>query len=121
MTDSPQPETPPSDRPVAVFDSPWLWFGIFGIGAILALFLTMPKFSWRQPQIERQFQARERAGQAISATGGPREISRDGHSMITLRPLVYLLASLIFLASCVFWLRRFFRTRLRNGNDSPTA
>ncbi|HEY6565225.1 MAG TPA: hypothetical protein VIY86_12045, partial [Pirellulaceae bacterium] len=86
-------ETPPStERPTPVTDSPWLWLGVFLMGAMLALVLSQPKFQWRQPQIERQFQARERSGQAVSQGGGPRELSQTGNPMISLRPLLLLIA-----------------------------
>ena len=91
-------------------DSPWLWLGIFIVGALAALVLTAPKFSWRQPQIERQFQARERSGHAVSAAGGYAPLSTTS-TMLTLRPLLLFFASALVLSTIAFWIHRFLRMR----------
>lgn len=89
-------------------DSPWLWLAIFVIGALAALYLTMPKYRWRQPQIERQFQARERSGHAVSADGGFSPLSSTNSTMLTLRPLFIFFVAALFLLTMVFWGRRLF-------------
>ncbi len=108
VPDSAEPSSPPSGRAT---DSPWFWLGIFLTGALVALVLTEPKFRWRQPQLERQFQARERSGQAVSAYGGPRELSQTGQMMLTLRPLVYFLVALLAGSTISFWFARWHRAR----------
>lgn len=106
--DSPESRSPQSGRAT---DSPWFWLGIFLAGALVALMLTEPKFRWRQPQLERQFQARERSGQAVSAYGGPRELSQTGQTMLTLRPLIYFLTALLAGSTLSFWIARWHRVR----------
>lgn len=106
---------PSSNHPTAeqttsrVTDSPLFWLPIFLVGALVALLLTGPKYSWRQPQIERQFQARERSGQAVSAAGGYSPLSTENNAMLTLRPLVWLFTVLLLVATALFWLRRIVR------------
>jgi hypothetical protein len=102
------PKRPPqTPKPSATgTDSPWLWLAVFLVGGIVALFLTAPKYSWRQPQIEREYQARERAGVAISAHDGPAPLSRSGNPMFTLRPLLWLLLVALMISTLAFWAYR---------------
>ncbi len=100
-------ESPPG-RPT---DSPWLWLAIFLAGALVALVLTAPRFSWRQPQIERQFQARERSGHAVSANGGFSPLSTTNHPMLTLRPLLIFFTVALFATTFWFWWNRFAHLR----------
>ncbi len=94
-------------------DSIWFWIPIFIVGALVALLLTQPKYSWRQPQIERQFQARERAGQSVSAHGGYAPLSTPGNSMLTLRPLLIFFSLVLFVLTLCFWLNRLARLQHR--------
>jgi len=84
-------------------DSPLFWLPVFLVGALLALLLTSPKYSWRQPQIERTYQARELSGHAVSASGGPGEISHSGEAKLTLRPLFLFFGVALFLTTVGFW------------------
>ena len=95
-----------SEAPGPPTDSPWFWLVIFLVGGIVALFLTAPKYSWRQPQLERQYQARERQGVTISTHEGPQPLSQTGNPMLTLRPLVRMLAIALILSTIVFWVLR---------------
>lgn len=96
----PKPASAPNVSPT---DSPWLWLAIFLVGGIVALFLTAPKYSWRQPQIEREYQARERSGTTISAHDGPAPLSQTGNPMLTLRPLLNMLAIALVICTLAFW------------------
>ncbi len=106
-----EPRTPEAESRVT--DSLWFWAPIFIVGAMVALLLTQPKYSWRQPQIERQFQARERAGQSISAHGGYSRLSTTGNAMLTLRPLLIFFSISLFILTFCFWLSRLARLRHR--------
>jgi hypothetical protein len=96
-----QPERPPSS------ESPWFWASLFLTFALLALVLAGPKFRWRQPQIERQFQARERSGLSVSARGGPGPLSTTGKPMLSLRPLFVVLELLLAVTWSVWLWQRF--------------
>ncbi len=48
-----------------ISDSPWFWAYVFATGAVVALLLGTTRLNGRQEQIERQFLARQRAGQVI--------------------------------------------------------
>lgn len=108
-----------------VTDSVWLWIAVFSFGALGALTLSIPKYRWRQAQLEHQYEARVASGQATDVfakgtEGGtegtlsdPRsETDPDGtprpnqSQRISLRPLFLLLSLAIFLATGVFWYRR---------------
>lgn len=100
-------DQPPTREPVT--DSPWFWLLLFLCGALIALMLTGPKFSWRQPQIERQYQAREIAGQTVAAAEKDRPLSTPGHPMLSLRPLTLALAAALVVSTILFWMTRFRR------------
>ena len=69
--------------------------------------LALPKFRERQSQIERQFQARERSGHVVSAGDGYSPLSTTSKTMLTLKPLVFVLCIALFATTLFFWLRRF--------------
>jgi hypothetical protein len=88
-------------------DSPWFWLGLFLSGALVALLLTYPKYSWRQVQLEKQYQARVNSGYATEIfpseeSKGPAQLSKQ-NLRIPLRPLVYTLAAGVLLVSTLFW------------------
>lgn len=58
-----------------ISDSPWFWAYVFATGAVVALLLGTTRLNGRQEQIERQFLARQRAGQVI----GPAPTTASGH------------------------------------------
>ena len=102
------------DEPAAstpVTDSPWFWLVVFLCGALVALVLAGPKFSWRQPQIERQYQARQNAGQTVSTAEADRPLSTPGNPMLTLRPLLVGLVVALVISTILFWIARFKRQR----------
>lgn len=109
----PPPSNPSAGRPT---DSAWFWLAFFLVGAIVALFLTAPKYSWRQPQIEREYQARERSGLAISPPEGPTPLSQTGSPMLTLRPLLVIFTLALIVSTLVFWIRRLRHLSRRDMN-----
>ena len=94
-------------------DSPWFWLSMFLCFALVVLTTVGPKYLARQPQIERQYQARERSGQAVTSAEGPQPLSQPDRLIIPLRPLQWLLAALLVLATVGFWYDRW-RRRSRN-------
>ncbi len=93
-------------QPEPLTDSPWFWLIVFLCGGLAALVLTVPKYSWRQPQIERQYQAREISGQTVSPADGRQPLSTTGNPMLTLRPLFALFAAALIISMILYWLSR---------------
>ena len=93
--------TPADDRP-SVADSPWLWIAVFVCGALIALTLITPKFQRRQLQLERQYEARQAAGQSVRGEDAGRA-TLSGRLIITLKPLFYLLVLALLVLTIVFW------------------
>ena len=90
-------------------DSPWFWAYLFGAAGMVALFLASPRYVDRQPQIERQYLARQNGGQAITGAEGPVEPSTSSNMIITLRPLYVTCAALLTFAWVGLWYQRFRR------------
>lgn len=95
-------------------ESPWFWISLFCMGALLALILMQSKYAWRQPELERQYQARQESGHSV--TGRLEVVDRhaQGQTVVSLRPLT-IAASLGLLVSWMMWLRQ----RLQVRASSP--
>ena len=93
--------TPADDRP-SVADSPWLWIAIFVCGALTALTLMSSKFQRRQLQLERQYEARQAAGQSVRDKDAG-QLTQSGQLIITLKPLFYFLVFVLLVLTIVFW------------------
>ena len=88
-------------------DSPWFWAYLFGAAGLVALFLAGPRYIDRQPQIERQFLARQHGGQAVAGANGPVAPSTSDRMIISLRPL-YAACTIVFVVAWLgLWWRRF--------------
>ena len=109
----PTPSVPARTGRPAPHESPWFWASVFLTGALVALCLAGPRFDWRQPQIERQYQARQRSGHSVSPAAGPTPYSRPGRFLVSLKPLYWILSLLLLLTWSV-WMWQ----RLRPG-DRP--
>ena len=96
-----------SSARVPITDSPWFWAYLFGTAAVVALMLAGPRYSQRQPQLERQFAARQRGGQAIAGPNGSVPPSTSEQMIISLRPLYILLIMLLSVGWIGFYYRRF--------------
>lgn len=94
-------------------DSPWFWLIVFLCGALVALVLTEPKYRWRQPQLERQYQAREISGQTVAPASGRRPLSTTGHPQLTLRPLMIFLVVTLAFVTMLYWADRTLRRNRR--------
>jgi hypothetical protein len=84
-------------------DSPWFWVYLFSTAALIALALIGPKFGSRQAQIEREFQGRQRTAQNLNGQEPSGELSTEGQTLITLRPLFLGLATVTIGAWFLFW------------------
>lgn len=82
----------------AMTDSPWYWIYLFCTAGLIALVLAEPRFSARQAQIERNYQARQRAVQRVAGREAVTPLSTPSDTSITLRPLYVLLGLLLAVA-----------------------
>ncbi len=114
QVNSPEQEPSQDDGAGPLTDSPWFWGYLFATAALVALFLTGPKYRVRQPQLERQFSARQSGGQAIAGADGPVAPSTSDDMIISLYPLYITLALVLGIAWFGLWYHRY-RVR-RPGN-----
>ena len=105
----PPPNLPPPNS-ARLADSPWFWAYLFGVGALIALALMLPKFNARQSQIEREYQGRTRAAQNLNQQQPNMPMSTPGSTLVTLAPLMVLVGVSTAIAWLVFW-----RQRTRRG------
>ena len=114
----------PEQRPsqdhgeTSLTDSPWFWAYLFATAALIALFLSGPKYRVRQPQIERQFSARQSGGQAVAGSDGPVEPSTSKQMIISLYPLYVALAVVLTTAWIGLWYHRYRIRRPDKRNKS---
>jgi len=87
-------------------DCPWFWISVFATAALGALLVIGPRFSHRQSQIERQFQARERAGQTVGQRETPHNLVTPERTTVTLGPLYVLLGLAVVISWSLFTWRR---------------
>jgi hypothetical protein len=107
-----------SEEHTAVTDSPWFWVLAFSLMALLALAVISGKYDRRQANIERQYQARERVAEKITAENNPADPARidnpearrpyatPGDKLIPLWPLAILLSLIAMVAAVVLYRSR---------------
>jgi hypothetical protein len=111
-------------------DSPWFWVLLFSLVGLLALVAMSPKYGRRQANIERQYQARERVAEKITAENNSDVAARiddldagrpyvvtTGEKLIPIWPLAVLLALVSFVAAAMLWRGRRGRGRLAAANS----
>ncbi len=103
-----------------VTDSPLFWFPVFLAGALIALVLMSSKYRWRQPQLERNYQARELSGQIVGPVSDASPLSQTGQARLTLRPLFLFFSSVLAVSVLTFWWWRF-SGRYHFGKKEPLA
>jgi hypothetical protein len=102
---------------VPLTDSAWFWVLLFSLVGLLALVAMSPKYGRRQANIERQYQARERVAEKITAENNPDASARiddldarrpyvatTSEKLIPIWPLAVLLA-LVSLVAAVMLVR----------------
>ncbi len=106
--------------PAPVTDSPWFWVLAFSLTGLLALAVIGGKYSRRQANIERNYQARERVAERVTAEAqavnnsvaaprindseAQREYASPGNRLIPVWPLAILLG-LVSIAAAVMLYR----------------
>lgn len=105
---------PPAARP-AITDSPWLWVLLFSLFALAMVVVMSRKYDLRQANIERNYQARERVAEKITAENNPTDIERlknlearpayaaPGNRLIKLWPLAILLGLLSMVSAVMLF------------------
>lgn len=73
--------------PPRLTDSPWFWGYLFGMCALIALFLMLPKYGPMQARIERSGQGRMRAAQNLNNYEPDVKMSTAEDTEISLTPL----------------------------------
>jgi hypothetical protein len=86
-----EPDSP--RRPIT--DSPWYWLNLFATFGLVALILMDPKFSARQAQMERNYQARQRAMQSRIGQAPSTPLSTEENTTIRLWPLIVVMTVLL--------------------------
>lgn len=96
-----------------VTDSPWFWVLAFSLMGIIALAALNGKYSRRQANIERQYQARERVAEKLGAENNPdlgvriddsearRAYATPGNQLIPVWPLAALLGLISIVAAAM--------------------
>jgi len=91
-------------RPIT--DSPWFWICLFAAAGCISLAAIGPKYASRQAQIEREFQGRQRAAQNAQGQQPSLPLSTPERTVITLQPLVWVLAVSIAAGWFLLWWHR---------------
>jgi hypothetical protein len=112
----PTPQASSEPRP-SITESPWFWAYVFATGGVVALLLGTSKYEDRQEQIERQYLARQRAGQVVARQDQPLDRPDDGGKIIPIWPLALLMTLILCVAWMVFWYQR----RHVRGSTAPGA
>jgi hypothetical protein len=103
-----------------ITDSLWFWVLVFALMGLLVLAVLDfgGKYSGRQAAIERQYQARERVAEKLTAENNPQDIPRiddqsarrpfatPGNNLITLWPLAVLLGIVAIVAAAMLYRSR---------------
>lgn len=102
---------------VRITDSVWWWVYLFCTAALVALVLMGPRYAARQSQIERKYQARQRAAQQLAGQEPRTDLSSPEATAIQLWPL-YVVLGLLF-GFAWFNLIRTYRRQRREAEASP--
>lgn len=103
---SPQSSPDSTDVRPSITESPWFWAYVFATGAVVALLLGTSRYGDRQEQIERQYLARQRAGQVVARQDAVAEAPVEGEPIIPIWPLGLLMTLILSVAWMVFWFKR---------------
>ncbi len=104
-----------SDERSSITDSPWFWVLLFALVALVLLAAMSRKYDLRQANIERNYQARERVAEKITAENNPADVARindlearrpyaaPGDRLIKLWPLAILLGLISVVAAIMLY------------------
>jgi hypothetical protein len=105
-----------------ITDSAWFWVLAFSLMALVGLAALSGKYSRRQANIERNYQARERVAEKVAAENNPASVKRiddpeaqrayatPGDKLIPIWPLAALLGLISIVAAAMLY-----RGRVRLG------
>ncbi len=117
----PTPQAASSEPRPSITESPWFWAYVFATGGVVALLLGTSKYEDRQEQIERQYLARQRAGQVVARQDQPLERPDGGGKIIPIWPLALLMTLILCVAWMVFWYqRRHLRGSIAQGSTGAS-
>ena len=104
----------------AVSDSPLFWIFLFSAMGMMALWASVPKYTWRQTQIEQQYHgATEMQRREAGLPATEIEVTPDERPMlITLRPLFIVTAGIAIVAAGALALQ--YRPRKIQPNSTPS-
>jgi hypothetical protein len=80
-----------------VSESPWFWLCLFTTVGVVMLVSFSPKIGLRQAQLEREFSARQAAGQTVASPADPGKLAID------LQPLLFLLVAIVVCSWVTLW------------------
>ena len=88
-------DTPQAGARVPIWESPWYWIGLFGVGAVLAVVIMFPKYQKRRTELDREFQGREHMWrQQIQAGPGEKPRTSPPYTL-TIWPLALAVSAVI--------------------------
>lgn len=115
-------DKPAAEKLPPVTDSPWFWVCLFSTMGIVLLTVFDTRIGSRQAQMEREYQARQIAGQTVMEPDGTGQLATRGNTRITKRPLLIILSAGVIVAWSVLWWRRariVFRRQTSKSQASP--
>jgi len=99
-----------------VSESPWFWLCLFATVGVVMLVSFSPKIGLRQAQLEREFEARQAAGQTVSPSEDSSKLTID------LQPILILLVAVVICSWIALWWQRQRSNRVSPPDqESPTG
>ena len=114
MASTVEPNRPP------ITESAWFWLYLFATFGLALLVIMSPKFNSRQAQIERQAQGRSRAIQSQMGHQPSTEMSTADNTIVTLRPLFWILGIALVIGWTTLWWNRFRGQSIQPANEKGT-
>ena len=120
-----------SEKCAPITDSPWFWALTFSLMGLLALAAISGKYSRRQANIERNYQARERVAEKLTAENNPEAAARidnpdarrpyatPGDDLIPIWPLAVLLGLVSVVAATMLRRQRLQPSATKHESVSP--
>jgi hypothetical protein len=121
-----------SQTHTSITDSAWFWVLIFCLMGLVALFAMHGKYSRRQANIERNYQARERVAEQVATENNSGEPDRMDHlevrrafatpdeNLVPLWPLAVLLGLATVVASAMLYRGHVRGDFSSSGSESST-
>jgi len=104
---------PSGPRRPPITDSPWFWVYLFATVALCGLFVYQGKYTRRQTQVEQKAQGRIRAAELKASGKTATQVSSRENLVITLKPLMVIMAVVLLIAWPVLIWQHFTAPRRR--------